>query len=158
MIKRKLLAAGLVATMMISIVGCGGQDAKEKTTKNNDEQTNIMEEVTSDEVTDTDTTSETESVEETETTDITTESGEETTTVVKDTTAETTTEKKTFQEKTTKKPSTTKQTGVFNNKYKIKAIDLFYFYMLKSVEIKKTKALIMHSSCLITLKESRVTG
>ena len=109
MIKRKLLAASLVATMMISIVGCGGQDAKEKTTKNNDEQTSIMEEITSDEVTDIETTSETESVEETETTEVTTESGEETTTLVQDTTAETTTEKKSSQEKTTKKPSTTKQ-------------------------------------------------
>ena len=44
MIKRRLLAVGLVATMMVSICGCGAKDSKKDEAKS--EETSIAEEVT----------------------------------------------------------------------------------------------------------------
>lgn len=107
MIKRRLLAVGLVATMMVSICGCGAKDSKKDEAKS--EETSIVEEVTTEDTEEEETTGATENTEETASTD-NTETDEQDTTLAQDSSEESTTEEKKTEEQTTKKPTTTQST------------------------------------------------
>ena len=112
MIKRRLLAVGLVATMMVSICGCGAKDSKKDETKCG--ETSIVEEVTTEDTEEEVSTGATEKTEETASTD-NTEADEQETTLNQDTSEESTTEEKKTEEQTTKKPTTTTQSITSKN-------------------------------------------